>query len=550
VREQVAAPKAETQRTGVPDHAAKPAHALTTGGAVALQRQTGNRGLSRVLARLRYDAKPEVVDYKALDSTKLRDYEELLDTSDKTTVQARELQDMRERRTALGAHVPAPVVPVAIPPQSGHATKHFKENIKRLSVPDKQVEALAAATGGLDDDTLRNLDTALIQTDLVDAELTGLIDSLLAGKLANAGLKRFIGVLAGTGLKGKDLAAAVKSFVATGLTGDQLPGVLDAQLTGQTRDEILAAVTRLRAAHPPDRVTKLLLLGIKADDVEKLLGAGLSAAELENVGEAAAALVARYLNDGKYTHVQLSAILKQAHASSCRGGTLARAFLGAETYFGAPPTAVKFADFLREAKAQVADIDLAGSLLTDFKVAGHVDPGHTTNSFAAPLHVLNTFNYAQNACATRWGAHPAFRLDVVIPDGKVRHVLDGHVYRGFCFRSAPNCDRNSSMFEHPVQTAADVILKARDAVAATTPEMENAAFLDTPVAAAQYMGVLAHGQVPTQSKKANWTIAFSYSGQPGPNHYRVAVAQLYPDGAWKDVTMRKEEARSLRKMLG
>jgi hypothetical protein len=118
-----------------------------------------------------------------------------------------------------------------------------------------------------------------------------------------------------------------------------------------------------------------------------------------------------------------------------------------------------------------ADSAQVAAVAASFIEANHSQPASLVNTEDPPLHLVAEFDVAANAVG-----NPAdCRFRIVLPDGKLQHVQQGHTYERYFFESGPggNNNRNktgSSLFA----PGTDVVAKATAAVGgAPRAEMWN-----------------------------------------------------------------------------
>lgn len=167
-----------------------------------------------------------------------------------------------------------------------------------------------------------------------------------------------------------------------------------------------------------------------------------------------------------------------------------------------------------QAKAYITTASQAGGytwaerLAQAQKFRGHVQPAGGTNDLGGAINVLGHYDVppAQGG---------PYRARVVLPENKHTHFKDGHSYEAFWF-DVGNCHRYgglSSMWAPGTNIAAKAATAAGGGL---TNQIKNAAWN-------------AGG---TQQVAGNYVIAYAYLDQTGPQTYRVAVSQFYPQGAW------------------
>ncbi len=273
------------------------------------------------------------------------------------------------------------------------------------------------------------------------------------------------------------------------------------------------------------------------DDVKKLVD-GLKAAPLKEVAETAdLQLKIQNVSQKWKNWTQLADVIDTGHAKGMSAADKTALLDECATQQKGTMYTATAAKRYIEVASTAAGYTWATRLVQVQNFRNHVQPAGLTNDFGGSYPLLATYTIPAVA-AKNYDERVA---KIGLPGNKVRHVLDGHSYEGYCF-TIPNVRR--SKFSSMLAPGADVPGKIQSAVTAgRTAQIENAARNKS------------GDPGGTQDKAGTYVIAYSYRGVisrplsakpaiprgPGqrgrpalpakPGVYDVAVSQYYPDGA-------------------
>lgn len=461
----------------------------------------------------------------------------------------REEEQARERGPA--AQAPAPSVDALLAMQRGAGNQAVGRAIARMT---QQGKAVTVDIGKLDKDETENL-----LDDHANSAST-ILDSVELGQLEKR--KGDVSAADPAARAPRELDKGDWKAYLKGELSDAALGEIESGAGGASQDDLYSVVTRLRIqSTPPDAIHTLL----KSPAGALLAADGKRRGLLDSIAESitkrawTAGELAELLGEG----LSGTALPTMGLARLLRvGGDLGKKLAVAD---------VKKA--IGAMKTSGADAGQVVATAASFIKAGHTQPGAMQNDDTPPMHDIAEYDIAADQFEP---GQEAFKLKIVLPEGKVNHIYDGHSYEKFFFESAGNNKRGGGGGSSLMKPGTDPKKAVIDAVAAsgTVPAIWNSVLmarhkekLDAwkklpnpkkgqpakPAKPANFWGTGPDAKPPsTQQGTADYTLAFALLEEVAgtPATITVMVSQFYPSGKLMAEKMMPATADAVGFLLG